>query len=107
MSSLLTLPTLLLLFTTILILSRNNKFPRLEFYARILASHAALLLCAAYGLVASVVLRLVGYGQVSQWAAGRAFKWVMWMITGVRFVVVSGKENLSVRPAVFVGNHQT
>lgn len=91
----------------ILLFVGSIKVPRLAFYARILASYLTLLVCAAYGVVASIVLRLVGYGQVSQWATARCFKWMMWATTGVRFVVVQGQENLRVRPAVFIGNHQT
>ena len=92
---------------TILLFVLSLPIPRLAFYARLLASYFSLLVCAGYGVVASIVLRLIGYGQVSQWAAGRSFKWVMRYTTGVRFVVVGGHENLRVRPAVFVANHQT
>lgn len=81
--------------------------PKLAFYARLLSSYLSLLLASAYGVVASIVLRLCGYGQVSQWAAGRCFKWAMWITTGVGFVVVEGHEHLRVRPAVFITNHQT
>lgn len=77
-----------------------------------------LVVCASYGVVASLVLRAVGYGGLSQWTVGRAFKWLMWLSTGVSFRVDEvggreeggrrgGKEALETRPAVFVGNHQT
>lgn len=77
-----------------------------------------LIVCASYGVVASIVLRAVGYGGLSQWTVGRAFKWTMWLSTGVTFRVDEaggreeggrrgGKEALDTRPAVFVGNHQT
>ncbi|KAI9792188.1 MAG: 1-acylglycerol-3-phosphate O-acyltransferase [Peltula sp. TS41687] len=103
------LPLLYILLTILstYILSPLGLFPSLAFYARIIIAHIALLACAFYGVFASIVLRLLGYGQVSQWAAGRAFKWLMWWSTGVRFVVVQGREHLGARPAVFVGNHQT
>ncbi|KAI9841013.1 MAG: 1-acylglycerol-3-phosphate O-acyltransferase [Sclerophora amabilis] len=80
--------------------------PRFSFYARLLASHLALLVCAAYGLVASIVLRAVGYGRVSQWATARCFRLVMRLCTGVE-VEVQGKEHLKTRPAVFIANHQS
>lgn len=73
--------------------------------------------CASYGVVASIVLRLVGYGGLSQWTVARAFKHSMWWTTGVTFKVIEdgksengwrgGMEALATRPAVFVGNHQT
>jgi len=77
------------------------------FAARLIASWFALLLCACYGVVASIVLRVVGYGGLSQWTTARAFKWTMWFLTGVEFVVRDKEGGLSARPAVFVGNHQT
>ena len=80
--------------------------PRAAFYARILTSYLSLLLCAAYGVLASIGLRLAGHSCVSQWATGRSFKWVMRLTTGVQFAI-EGQEHLSTRPAVFVANHQT
>jgi lysophosphatidate acyltransferase len=92
---------------TLSLFSLSVKFPRAGFFARCLASYASLLICATYGVLASIVLRLVGYGRVSQWATARSFKCVMWYTTGVRFDIVEGEEYLSTRPAVFIGNHQT
>lgn len=77
-----------------------------------------MILCASYGVVASLFLRAIGYGGLSQWTVARAFKWTMWLTTGVTFRVDEaggreeggrrgGKEALETRPAVFVGNHQT
>lgn len=92
---------------TMALLALGQKFPRAAFVGRCLAAYASLLVCASYGVIASIVLRLVGYGGVSQWATARSFKWVMWCTTGVIFKVVEGSEHLTVRPAVFIGNHQT
>lgn len=85
----------------------GQKVPRAAFVARCLAAYGSLLLCAFYGVVSSIVLRLVGYGRVSQWATARSFKWVMRYTTGVRFDIIEGVENLTTRPAVFIGNHQS
>ncbi|KAF2715478.1 1-acylglycerol-3-phosphate O-acyltransferase [Pleomassaria siparia CBS 279.74] len=72
---------------------------------------------ALYGVVASIILRLVGYGGLSQWTVGKVFKWTMWWSTGIFFEIIDsgrivggnrgGEEALQTRPAVFVGNHQT
>jgi lysophosphatidate acyltransferase len=83
------------------------KVPKAGFVARCLSSYASLLICATYGVIASIVLRLVGYGRVSQWATARSFKWVMRYSTGVHFDIIEGQQYLSTRPAVFIGNHQT
>ena len=87
------------------------------FGAFFITSMLTMLACAAYGVVASIILRCVGYGGLSQWTVARAFKWSMWVLTGVTFRVqesgkiVGGKrggmEALQERPAVIVGNHQT
>jgi lysophosphatidate acyltransferase len=78
------------------------------FVARLLASYVSLLICASYGVVVSILLRLVGYGGCSQWATARAFKYVMWLTTGVTFRIEDPNDYLGkTRPAVFIGNHQT
>jgi len=79
-----------------------------SFFARVLASVAAVVVASAYGFFVSLALRCVGYAGLSQWAAGRCFKWGMYIGTGVWFDVVEGKEHLKgTRPAVFLGNHQS
>ena len=88
-----------------------------SFAAFCLTSAVCLSLCASYGVVASLVLRMIGYGGLSQWTVARAFKWTMWFATGVSFRVIDsgrveggrrgGEEALLTRPAVFVGNHQS
>ena len=92
---------------TLSLFSLGQRVPRASFSARCLASYASLLICAAYGVVASVILRLCRRGRISQWAAGRSFKWAMWYTTGIMFDVVQGSEYLSTRPAVFIANHQS
>ena len=92
---------------TVSLFAIGQKVPRAAFVARCLAAYGSLLVCAAYGVVASIFLRLIGYGRVSQWATARSFKWVMRLTTGVRFDIIEGEEHLTTRPAIFVGNHQT
>ncbi|KAL4879035.1 hypothetical protein BJY04DRAFT_105112 [Aspergillus karnatakaensis] len=85
----------------------GQKMPRAAFFARCLAAYGSLIFCALYGVIASIVLRLVGYGRISQWATARSFKWVMRITTGVWFDIVEGQEHLTTRPAVIIGNHQS
>ncbi len=78
------------------------------FAARVLAAWLALICCALYGVVASTVLRLSGNVGISQWAAGRSFKYTMAAATGVTFEIEDPQNHLNTtRPAVFVGNHQS
>ena len=78
-----------------------------SFYRRMLVSYIVLTACTLYGVLASLILRLVGHHRMSQWATGRAFKWMMRFTAFVRFEIISGEQYLGTRPAVIVGNHQT
>ncbi|KAK4138228.1 acyltransferase-domain-containing protein [Trichocladium antarcticum] len=81
--------------------------PKAAFVARALISYLGMLASSFYGVVASIALRLVGYGQCAQWATGRSFKYFM-LLTGVTFYTDDPKDYLNTtRPAVFVANHQT
>jgi len=93
---------------TVVFFLLSLRFPVAGFVARLLASYAALISCASFGVVASIFLRLVGYAGNSQWATARAFKYVMWLTTGVTFTIEDPNDYLNkTRPAVFIGNHQT
>src|SRR5437667_7196163 len=96
-----------LLLTLILYLLSHIGSMTAGFFGRLLASYLVLLAITSYGVVVSILLRLVGFGRSSQWAVGRAFAWMMGWAVGVRFVL-EGKDILKgTRPAVFVGNHQS
>ncbi len=98
--------TYIFLTTTLFLLSHYLRLPTLGFYARCLSSYLALLICASYGVLASLALRPIGYHRISQYTTGRAFKHLMRLATGVRFEIENA-EHLSTRPAVFIANHQT
>jgi hypothetical protein len=101
------LTSILVSIPTLHLLASVTHAPVLSFAARSIASFSALVFCACYGVVASILLRLVGYGGLSQWTTARAFKWVMWTLTGVEFVVSDKHGALKVRPGILIGNHQT
>ena len=102
-----TIGSILVSIPALHVLAAVTHAPVLSFAARTVASFTALILCACYGVAASIVLRLVGYGGLSQWTTARSFKWSMWALTGVEFVVNDRHDGLKVRPGVFIGNHQT
>ena len=83
------------------------NLPHSSFYARILASYGTLLACASYGVITSIILRLLGKQNIAQWVTARAFHYTMYFTTGIRFEIVEGKEYLSTRPAVLIANHQS
>ncbi|KXX72926.1 putative 1-acyl-sn-glycerol-3-phosphate acyltransferase [Madurella mycetomatis] len=78
--------------------------PKADFAARVLAYFLSMLVSSIYGVIASVFLRLVGYGQLSQWAVARSFKYNMLVTAGVTFDVEDPNGYLEkIRPAVFIG----
>ncbi|KAK8055922.1 hypothetical protein PG993_001149 [Apiospora rasikravindrae] len=82
--------------------------PKAAFAARSLAAYMALVVTASCGVIISIVMRLAGSGQSAQWATGRVFKYLMAAATGITFEIEDPDKHLdTVRPAVFVGNHQT
>lgn len=99
---------LVLTVQALLFLARSSRKTAPEFYARSIASFAALFLCAIYGTVASGLLNVSGRGGLGQWTTGRAFKWNMLLFTGVWFEVIDPQDWLgTTRPAVLIGNHQS
>ncbi|KAI1661596.1 1-acylglycerol-3-phosphate O [Daldinia decipiens] len=82
--------------------------PVAGFAARTLSAYVSLLVCATYGVLASISLRIVGREQIAQWTTARAFKYIMAITIGITFEVDDPKRHLdTVRPAVFIGNHQS
>lgn len=93
---------------TVFFYALSLAMPRAGFIARVLASYISLVACAIYGVVASLLLTLIGKQQISQWATARAFAFVMRYTVGVVFDIDDPNDILgTTRPAVFIGNHQT
>lgn len=93
---------------TVLLFMLSSAIPLAGSLARLIASYFALIICAVYGMTVSIILRLVGYGRISQWATARSFKYIMWYFTGITFKVEDPYDYLGkTRPAVFIGNHQS
>jgi lysophosphatidate acyltransferase len=93
---------------TIFLFMLSTRLPIAGFFARFLASFFALIICASYGVFASLVLRLVGLHRIAQWATARSYKYVMYCFTGITFSIDDPHDYLNtVRPAVFIGNHQS
>lgn len=93
---------------TIVLYMLSFVMPKAAFGARFIASYLSLLVSAVYGVLISIVLRLFGKQQIAQWATARAFKFIMALGTGITFEVSDPGHHLdTVRPAIFIGNHQT
>ncbi len=79
---------------------------KIKFYARALTCFVSVVLCASYGVFASLALVIVGRGSISQWTTGRAFSSLLSPLIGFYFEV-ENEERLQTRPAIFISNHQT
>ena len=66
-----------------------------SFYARLLTSYGALVICASYGVFTGLLLRPFKHHRNIQYLTARLFKFLMRPATGVSFEIVSGKEYLS------------
>jgi lysophosphatidate acyltransferase len=83
-----------------------SPIPSLQFWTRAVTCYCSVLLCASYGVFASILLRMAGRPTLSQWATGRAFSMLTGPLIGLEWDV-QGEEILSKhRPAVFISNHQ-
>ncbi|KAK7940924.1 acyltransferase [Apiospora aurea] len=93
---------------TLVLYMASFVVPKAAFAARSLAAYMALVVTASCGVIISIAMRLAGSGQSAQWATGRVFKFLMAAATGITFEIEDPDKHLdTVRPAVFVGNHQT
>ncbi|KAH6712381.1 hypothetical protein BKA61DRAFT_84496 [Leptodontidium sp. MPI-SDFR-AT-0119] len=93
---------------TVFLVMLSSRVPAAGFFGLLLASYASLLLAASYGVLISVLMRLVSHGRSSQWATGRFFKHLMRYTTGITFSIDDPNDYLNkTRPAIFIGNHQS
>ncbi|PVH78150.1 1-acylglycerol-3-phosphate O [Cadophora sp. DSE1049] len=93
---------------TVFLIMLSSRVPAAGFFGLLLASYASLLVAATYGVLISILMRLVGHGRSSQWATGRFFKYLMRLTTGITFSIDDPNDYLNkTRPAIFIGNHQT
>ncbi|KAI1611518.1 1-acyl-sn-glycerol-3-phosphate acyltransferase [Exophiala viscosa] len=82
----------------------------LGFIARTMSAYMSLIVCAAYGTIASAILKPLGLEYAyAQWSTGKVFKYLGMYTMGIKFDILgNGVEILnSNRPAVFIMNHQT
>lgn len=78
----------------------------LNFYARSFVFGSLITVCALYGVVASIVLRIVGKGEYAQYTVARAFYYSLKACLGIT-ITVKNEQYLKEMPSVVVGNHQS
>lgn len=81
-------------------------FQRLKFYIKSTVFGTLIVICALYGVVASLVLRLVGKEEYAQYTVARVFYFCFSKILGVT-ITIKNEHYLHQKPAVVVSNHQS
>jgi 1-acyl-sn-glycerol-3-phosphate acyltransferase len=83
-----------------------SPFQGLRFWSRAVSMYCSVILCASYGVIASILLRIAGRPTLSQWATARSFSLLTAPLVGWEWDI-QGEEILGAhRPAVFISNHQ-
>ncbi|KAL8677382.1 MAG: hypothetical protein Q9186_006180 [Xanthomendoza sp. 1 TL-2023] len=93
---------------TLLLFALSPLYPPLSFPARCLSAYFSLIICAIYGLLLSLLLRLTGHHRLAQHLTARAFATTMSLTTAVSMRILSGETHLTTsRPCVIIANHQS
>jgi lysophosphatidate acyltransferase len=100
----LAMPAVMLSGTLIGYLTSGRKT---RFFSRCVASYISLLLCASYGIVASIFLRIVGRQHLAQWTTARSFELLTTPLVNWSWEIEGGEILSKNRPAVFISNHQS
>lgn len=79
---------------------------KLKFYVKLAVFGTLVILCALYGVVASIALRLVGKEEYAQYTVARAFYYSFSRVLGIT-ITIKNEEYLLQRPSVVVSNHQS
>ena len=79
--------------------------PLLRFWTRALTCYCSLMLCASYGVLSSLLLRIVGRPTLAQWTVAKAYATLTNPLIGWEWEI-HGQEFLDTRPAVYISNHQ-
>ena len=84
----------------------GNVSKTCRFIARILVAYILLFIVSAYGVVASILLNLIGKVGLAQWTTARALKYTLAPALGLKFEIENEEQLGSARPVIFLSNHQ-
>lgn len=84
----------------------STKSPAASYYAHLTIYFICLLICSAWGILATPFMLLIGRGYDIQWLVARSFYELTSRWLGIT-MTVEGWEHLETRPAIFIGNHQS
>lgn len=78
----------------------------LKFYAKSFVFGSLIVVCALYGVIAGIVLKLVGKEEYAQYTVARAFYYSFSRLLGVK-ITIKNSQYLQTKPSVVVSNHQS
>lgn len=78
----------------------------IKFYFKAFVSTWLLAGCAGYGVLASVLLRIIGKKEYAQYTVGRVFYFTFSKVLGIT-ITIKNEKYLKQKPAIVVSNHQT
>lgn len=79
---------------------------KVKFYVKSTVFGTLIIFCALYGVVASLVLRLIGKEEYAQYTVARVFYFTFSKVLGVT-ITIKNEHFLHQKPAVVVSNHQS
>ena len=81
-------------------------FGKLKFYFKSFVYGSLICGCGLYGVLLSIVLRLIGKKELCQWTVARAFYHSCNLLLGLK-VTIKNEERLNSLPAIIISNHQS
>ena len=84
----------------------GSAFSSLKFYFKSVVFGVLISVCALYGVVASIFLRIIGKPQFAQYTVARAFYYSFSTILGVK-INIKNAHYLNEKPAIVISNHQS
>lgn len=78
----------------------------LKFYFKCGVFGVLLIACALYGVIASIVLRIIGKKEYSQYTVARAFYYSLSTVLGIK-IKMNNEKYLFEKPAIVISNHQS
>lgn len=84
----------------------STKSPVASYYVGTATYFVCLMICSAWGIVATPFMALIGRRYDIQWLVARSFYELGSRWLGIT-MTVEGWEHLETRPAIYIGNHQS
>lgn len=81
-------------------------FQNIKFYFKSTVFGVLIVICALYGVVASILLRIIGKKEYSQYTVARAFYYSFSTLLGIK-IKINNEKYLYNKPGIFISNHQS